>query len=119
MSIKASFPDIKPSLMLDFANTKRLDPRITFTRATTATYYDGQTVAKAEENLMEYSQEFDRNAGWSKSRASIVADDTTAPDGTLTADKFIPNTESNRHHCREFFTAGFLYAISIFAKAGE
>jgi hypothetical protein len=42
MSIKASFPDIKPSLMLDFANTKRLDPRITFTRATTATYYDGQ-----------------------------------------------------------------------------
>ena len=51
MTIQNNFPDIKPALLLDFANTKRLDPRITFTRASPATYYDGKTTAKAEENL--------------------------------------------------------------------
>jgi hypothetical protein len=52
MSIQSNFPSIRPSLNLDFANTEQLDPRITFTRDTGATYYDGKTVAKAEENLL-------------------------------------------------------------------
>jgi hypothetical protein len=81
MSIKANFPDIKPSLILDFANTKRLDPRITFTRATTATYYDGKTVAKAEENLLTLSTTF---GSWSQNGVSL-ASGYTAPDGTSTA----------------------------------
>ena len=48
---------VRPSLLLDFANTKTLDPRITFTRASTGTYYDGKTVAKAEENLLLHSED--------------------------------------------------------------
>lgn len=40
MTISQNYPSIKPSLNLDFANTKTLDPRITFTRASTAKYYD-------------------------------------------------------------------------------
>lgn len=40
MSITSNFPAIKPTLLLDFANTKQLDSRITFTRASTATYFD-------------------------------------------------------------------------------
>lgn len=52
MTILANFPAIRPSLLLDFANSKVLDPRITFGRASAATYYDGKTVAKAEENLL-------------------------------------------------------------------
>lgn len=56
MAIQNLYPTIKPSLNLDFANTKTLDPRIDFTRASTATYYDGKTVAKAEENLLLNSQ---------------------------------------------------------------
>jgi hypothetical protein len=55
MAIQSNYPDIRPSLNLDFANTKQLDPRITFTRASTATYYDGKTMAKAEENLLRNS----------------------------------------------------------------
>jgi hypothetical protein len=100
MAIKANFPDIKPSLNLDFANTKRLDPRITFTRASTATYYDGNTVAKAEENLLLRSQEFD-NAYWTSTsvngarNVTVSADQTTSPNGTTTADKIIgANTTS-------------------------
>jgi hypothetical protein len=44
MSIKANFPSIRPSLLLDFANVKALDPRITFTRASTGTYFDEKGV---------------------------------------------------------------------------
>jgi hypothetical protein len=40
MSIQANFPAIKPTLLLDFANVGQLDPRITFTRASTGTFTD-------------------------------------------------------------------------------
>ena len=85
MAIASNFPAIRPSLNLDFANARVLDPRITFSRASAATYYDGKTVAKAEENLLARSQEFDA-ASWNKTRISVAANATTAPDGTVTAD---------------------------------
>ena len=53
--INNKYPTTKPSLNLDFANTKSLDPRINFRRGTPGTYYDGVTHAKAEENLLHNS----------------------------------------------------------------
>lgn len=38
MTIKALYPTVRPTLNLDFAKTKVLDPRITFTRASTGTF---------------------------------------------------------------------------------
>ena len=38
MTIKALYPTVRPTLNLDFAKTKALDPRVTFTRASTATF---------------------------------------------------------------------------------
>ena len=52
MTIASNYPTINPSLDLDFANSTVLDPRISFTRAGTGTYYDGQTSALAEQNLI-------------------------------------------------------------------
>ena len=49
----AALPTSKPSLLLDFANSKTLDPRITFTRSSGAFYYDGSTNVKAEENMLK------------------------------------------------------------------
>ena len=86
MTIKDSVPAIRPSLFLDFAKSKYLDPRITFTRASTATYYDDETVAQAEQNLLRYSQDFNNATGWGIARGTVTADSTTAPDGTSTAD---------------------------------
>ena len=40
MSITTNFPSIRPTLNLDFVNSRTVDPRITFTRASTATYFD-------------------------------------------------------------------------------
>jgi hypothetical protein len=83
MSIQSNFPAIAPTLNLSFALTKALDPRISFSRASTATYYGTQT-AKAEENLLLRSQEFDVN--WSVAALTVTANSTSAPDGTITAD---------------------------------
>jgi hypothetical protein len=85
MAIETLYPAIRPSLDLNFAGSKTLDPRITFSRASAATYYDGKTVAKAEENLLQYSQDFD-NGLWAKGDSTIAANTDTAPDGTVTAD---------------------------------
>jgi hypothetical protein len=106
---------IRPSLNLDFANSKVLDPRITFTRASNATYYDGYTTAKAEENLLTYSQEFD-NAAWVKTGASITANDTTAPDGTTTAELLYP-VSSTCYIAQAKNTNGNPIVISVYAKA--
>ena len=119
MTIQANFPAIKPSLMLDFANTKQLDSRITYTRASTASYYDGVTTSKAEENYVLYSQEFD-NAYWTKSNATITANSTTAPDATTTADTLTDDSASNFHTAYRSVTsvvAGDIVA-SIYMKQG-
>lgn len=44
------YPSIKPTLNLDFANSGKLDPRITFTRASTATYFDKLGVLRTAAN---------------------------------------------------------------------
>jgi len=114
-SIAPTRHSIRPSLNLDFANSKALDPRITFTRASNATYYDGYTSVKAEENLVTYSQEFD-NAIWLKTSASITANDTTAPDGTTTAELLYP-VSSTCYIYQSRNTNGNPIVISVYAKA--
>lgn len=118
MAIQSNFPAIKPSLLLDFANTKQLDPRITFTRASTATYYDGVTTTMAEQNLWTYSQDFD-DASWLKLGASITANATTAPDGTTTADSLVSTaTPASVYLTRTpTLTASQPYVISFYVKA--
>ncbi len=115
MSLSNNFPTIKPSLMLDFANTEALDPRITFTRTTTATYYNGVTTAKAEENLFLQSQTL--NTGWLTLNVTVTADNATAPDGTTTADTIVENAATGVHEIYSFATVnGVTYTISVFAK---
>jgi len=118
MSIASLYPSINPSLLLDFANSKVLDPRITFTRTTTATYYDGVTTAKAEENLLTYSQEFD-DASWTKGSVTVTANSaTTAPDGTTTADLFYPSSTGTwRIIYKSGIKANIQYTLTVYAKA--
>ena len=78
----SSYPQVRPSLNLDFANTKQLDPRITFVRNSTAAYYDGQTTAMAEQNLLQYSQTF--ASPWTVIDVTRPASTIAAPDGTTT-----------------------------------
>jgi hypothetical protein len=114
-----NFPNLLPSLNIDNVNGIYVDPRITFTRAGTRTYY-GQEVVKAEENLLLQSQTFETT--WSSARLVIAANDTTAPDGTTTADKLTQEagqTTSGVVFQGLFAPAvGQSYTLSIYAKAG-
>lgn len=110
------YPSIKPTLNLDFANSGKLDPRITFTRASTATYWDGKTFAKAEENLLLRSQEFD-NASWIKTNATVTANSTIAPDGTTTADTLLEAATTTTHAGYQAVSvAAAQYSFSVYLK---
>ncbi len=117
MSIQSNFPAISPTLNLSFALTKALDPRITFTRASTATYYGTQT-AKAEENLLQQSQTLTTGV-WGSTNATVTADTTTAPDGTTTADTVTDDTTAQAHICAQVVTmiTSAVYTLSFFLKA--
>jgi hypothetical protein len=124
---------------------------ITFTRSTTATFvgsngliqsaainaprfdFDPVTLAplgllieEQRVNLLLRSEEFD-NAGWTKTNSTITANATTAPDGTLTGDKHVPNLAAimgvGATETRVFqspsATSGTSYTFTIYAKAGE
>jgi hypothetical protein len=79
----------------------------------------GYLAEESRTNLLLRSQEFD-NASWVKTRATVSADATTAPNGTLTADALIEDTSSSTSH---FMTqqvskaaSSTTYALSFYAK---
>ena len=105
---------VRPSLLLDFANTKTLDPRITFTRASTGTFYDGKTVAKAEENLLLQS-EF--ASGWNTQvSATITPNANTAPNGTTTAATMVLTSTLNSAVYQTVSTATGTFTFSAWVK---
>jgi hypothetical protein len=140
MTIKALYPTVRPTLNLDFAKTKALDPRVTFTRASTATFvgadgliktaasgaarFDhnpatgeslGLLVEEARTNSFLYSEQFD-NAYWYQNAVSVTANSAVAPDGTLTADKIIPNTSNVPHEISKSVGVTGSYSTTIYAK---
>ncbi len=119
------------------------DPRITFTRATDATYvnsagnvvtattdgpritYDpssleclGYLNEPQRSNLLLRSQEFD-NGSWTKLAASATAGATTAPDGTATGCLITGDGTSFHHGVRQSQSSlGSGSTTTVFAKAG-
>ena len=61
-------------------------------------------------NLLTYSEQFD-NASWTKSGllafgSGSIANATTAPDGTVTADLIVENTTTGQHTAYQAFSTG-------------
>lgn len=70
-------------------------------------------------NLLLRSEEFD-NAYWVKSNSSVIANAVIAPDGNLTADKFVANSGSNAHFLNKSNTVlNSIYTHSCFFKSSE
>ena len=142
MSIQQNFPAITPSLSLNFARSKTLDPRITFSRTTTATRVNeqglvevvsadiprfdheyengvikslGLLVEESRSNLVTYSSDMSQ---WTDNGSPIYADnDTTAPDGTLTADKLTENNAAaNGRWIEVTISANTTYTVASFIK---
>jgi hypothetical protein len=119
MTIKALDPSISPTLNLDFANVKALDPRITFTRASSGAVYDGKTVAKAEENLVLQSQDF--TTTWAAVATTVTANTEVAPNGTTTADTITGTGGASQTRGIQQSVnsvSGASYTFSFFAKKG-
>lgn len=67
-------------------------------------------------NLLTWTEQFD-NAFWSKSNGAITANAATAPDGTTTADKFIPVTATASSVGRFFGSVtSAAFTTSIYVK---
>jgi len=121
--------NIVPSLILNFTDgiyrslgvNYAFSELITFSRTTNATLVDSTgRVTYAPNNLLLYSEQFD-NAAWSKSDATVTANNSVAPDGTITADTLadtVANTSHNINQTYASFTSGTTYTFTIFAKAG-
>ncbi len=141
----------KPSLQVNFARAKKLDARFSFGRTSTATYVDANGIIKsaveheprfdhnpttgeslglllepASTNMCERSEEFD-NASWAKTNmlafgSGSVANATTAPNDTTTADLLVPNTTGAVHHHVQnndtagSYTDGEYVTASVFVK---
>ena len=141
-SYTADFPSVRPSLLLDFANSKALDPRVSFSRASTGTYvgadgliktaaineprFDhnpstgeslGLLIEESRTNLLTYSEQFN-NAAWTKSNTTVSANAAIAPDGTTTADLVYPNSTGSGRSLYQSAagTIGVSYTRSIFLK---
>jgi hypothetical protein len=117
MSIASNYPNVRPSLLLDFANSQQLDPRVTFSRSTTAPYYDGKTSVLAEQNLYTNSQNI-TNGTWNPGNVTLTVNSTTAPDGTTTASLAVPNTSNASHNISQSALGNLTgtYTFSVYVK---
>ena len=96
------YPTVRPSLTLDFQKSKQLDPRISFSRSSSATYVEGGVIKYADEHQARFEEEgllieesrtnYFTNSVYSylsKQGTNLVIDQNTtdiaAPDGTFTA----------------------------------
>ena len=145
MTIKSRYPASRPALGLDFAKTKRLDPRVTFTRASTGTFvgadgliktaasgvarFDhnpttgeslGLLVEEARTNLRTNSENVSswlQVAGYTNTTAiNVIA----APDGAITADNRYGNsgqvTGANLLETNATVASGQSIVMSVYAK---
>ena len=73
MSIQQNFPAISPSLNLNFARSKTLDPRITFSRTSTATRVNEQGLVEVvSADIPRFDHEYDASTGVVKSLGLLV-----------------------------------------------
>jgi hypothetical protein len=86
-------------------------------RATTGTRVNEDGLVEVVPyNLFQYSQDF-TNGVYSPNNITATANQTTAPDGTLTADKLTEDTSNSFHRIVQSATGTGTYTISYYVKA--
>jgi hypothetical protein len=147
MSISTFYSSVQPSLLLNFARSKKLDPRITFSRASTGTRFNqygiletvaansprfdhtyspttgitcqGLLIEDTRTNLLTFSEQFN-NAIWTKSNLTVGIGSATAPNGLTTAYSLTDNATNATHTITQTFTptVATTYSFSCFARSG-
>ena len=145
MSISQNFPEEGPTLNLNFAGSKTLDPRITFSRTTTGTYMDdsglivtapadsprfdhryvngeieslGLLVEEQRSNLTKYSNTL--QSPFNPVNGTITTNQTTSPSGENNASLLTQTAAStcyvNYGSGQITWTSGQQYTFSCFVK---
>jgi len=135
---------IGPSLELVFTDTSTLDPSITFTRASTASYFNSSGVlSSAAINAPRFGydpitlasrglliEEARTNqcwpsipgASWTTTNGTTTPAAAVAPDGTTAATLFVDNAVSSQHqtvtNVNFAYSATTAYTFSVYAKQG-
>ena len=132
--------NIRPTLNLDFANSKELDPRITFYRDSIATYYDSKGVLRyANTN----TPRFDHDPATGESKGLLIEEARTniasaatlevpltfnnmyinkfmevAPDRTYSGHHVLASPGVSRHEAYLTYpsTLGLVYTASVYVK---
>ena len=142
-----NFPSIRPTLDLDFANTKTLDPKITFTRASGGSYVGADGLIKyagVNEARFDHDPETGESLGLlvEESRTNIIlnSSDTSlwplstnmvpsgnpivVPDGSISTtveyrgETTEPNSKFLRSSPSGAIVAGETWTFSVFLRAG-
>ena len=142
MAISQNFPNTRPSLNLNFARSKTLDPRITFSRTNpTATYVDDNgliVVVGADEPRFDHDPTTGESLGllveeqrtnlatnnedlslWKQnSNPTLNSNDTVSPDGNTTADKLTQTSQVFTGVSTDMsgITTNTVYSCSVFIK---
>ena len=147
MSISQNFPEEGPTLNLNFAGSKTLDPRITFSRTTTGTYMDanglivtapadaprfdhryvngeieslGLLVEEERSNLATYSNGL---SSWGSAYSHTLNQDVVGPDGITNSawtmdDTYTGGDGAFREKSFSVTPSTNQYCFSVFAKSG-
>jgi len=102
------------------ANNNFYADELTFARASTGTIVNSDgLIEEVPYNLASYSEQFD-NAAWDEAGVTISANDTTSPDGTTNADKFLETAVNGIHLINNTspITASATSTASVFYKKG-
>ena len=141
---RVGLPDMsaggRPSLKLDFVSIPVLNEKITFTRASTATFFNssgvltsaainaprfdynpstlaarGLLIEEARTNLLLQSADF--TTTWTQTNVTITANTTASPDGGTNGETLLINSAgATTSQTSQSFTAGSTITVSVFAK---
>jgi hypothetical protein len=90
---------------------------LSFTRASDGTRINSDgLVENTPWNLLTYSEDIS-NAAWLKTNMTVIANNATAPNGTLTADK-ITATAANATVANFLVQSTVIYTLSVYVKSG-
>ena len=89
------------------------------TAASRPTY--GVVPSRGRVNLLTFTEQFGNAVSWSATDVAVVSEAASAPNGTITADRIVPNTVlTGQHNIVQPITGvvlGQQYTISVFVKA--
>lgn len=112
MAYSDNFPATRPVFMADFANGGKIDPRATFSRASTAIVADGAKHLSTS-NILTYSTSFDQ---WSASGHGARTSGQADPAGGTSAFEIQENSSSGFHRVYQEVTASGELAFTVYAK---